>query len=525
MFWADRIAEKVIQSGKHQPYWVDDMKTPSGRIHVGALRGVIIHDLIFKALKEKSHKANYSYVINDMDPMDGFPHYLPEKFRQYMGRPLFKIPSPEKGYSSMARLYGQEFIQTFNSLGARPKIIWSSDYYQQGKFDEVIRIALDRADKIRALYKKIAGYDKPQDWHPFQVICPQCGKIGTTIVNGWDGKKVKFECRRDLVDWAEGCGYQGEISPFGGTGKLMWKVDWAAHWRVIGVTIEWAGKDHMSEGGSYDLSSKICQQVFSYPAPQAQLYEWFLAKGGRKMSSSKGIGVSAVEISKTLPAEILRFLLVRTHYRKAIIFDPLENQAILNLFDEYDLCAAKFYEGRGADFGRAWQLSQVKAIPRQKPFFPRFRDVVNYLQLPSVNVQEKFREIKGSQLTELEKEILKRRIRYAKIWLKNYAPDEFVFKVNRQLSSDIKLSQEQKIYLQTAAELLEEKDWQPEKLQFQLYELAKKQRIPVAKAFQAIYLSLLGKNHGPKAAWLILDNDKNFIVNRFKKLKQIRGER
>jgi lysyl-tRNA synthetase class I len=26
----------------------------------------------------------------------------------------------------------------------------------------------------------------------------------------------------------------------------MWKVDWAAHWKAIGITVEGAGKDHMS---------------------------------------------------------------------------------------------------------------------------------------------------------------------------------------------------------------------------------------------------------------------------------------
>jgi len=39
-----------------------------------------------------------------------------------------------------------------------------------------------------------------------------------------------------------------EISPYGGNGKLPWKVDWAAHWKVVGITIEGAGKDHASKG-------------------------------------------------------------------------------------------------------------------------------------------------------------------------------------------------------------------------------------------------------------------------------------
>ena len=42
MFWADKIAADAV--GEQV---VNDSKTPSGRIHVGSLRGVVIHDVIY----------------------------------------------------------------------------------------------------------------------------------------------------------------------------------------------------------------------------------------------------------------------------------------------------------------------------------------------------------------------------------------------------------------------------------------------------------------------------------------------
>ena len=51
-----------------------------------------------------------------------------------------------------------------------------------------------------------------------------------------------------------------------------------------------------------------------------------------------------------------------------------------------------------------------------------------------------------------------------------------------------------------------------------IYELAKKLKVSPKKAFQAIYLALMGKNHGPKAAWLILSQKKSFIIKRFKEV-------
>lgn len=485
MFWADEFADRIIKSGKYRPFHVDDMKTPSGRIHVGALRGVVVHDLIYQTLLKRKVKANYTWVFNDMDPMDGFPTYLPESFRKHMGKPLYKIPSPEKNYQSLAECYALQFKKVFNSLGVNPKIIWSHELYAAGKMDKIIRIALDKVEKIRQLYHEISGYDKPKNWYPYQVFCPKCGKVGSTIVTAWDGKKVEFECKKDLVTWAQGCGFRGRIEPRGENGKLMWKVDWAAHWKQIGVTIEASGKDHMSKGGSHDLSSAICEQVFDYPTPFAFSYEWFLAKGGAKMSSSKGVGVSAVEISQTLPPEILKFLMVKTHYRRAIIFDPANNESILKLFDDYD----------------ATQTAKN---------LPRFRDVVNYLQDPKTDLREKF--------VDSDKKELDKRIKYAKIWLEKYAPeDKKVGMIAEKI--EVSLEAEQKAYLQKVTGLLT-KDWQAEALQQALYELAKNSGINPKKAFQAIYLSLTGKSYGPKAAWLMLSN-KKLARDRFSHLDQL----
>lgn len=521
MFWVDQLVSQIIQSGKHLPYHVDDMKTPSGRVHVGALRGVIIHDLIQKILLQQGKKSVYTYVFNDMDPMDGFPHYLPESFREHMGKPLFLIPSPEVGYPSLARCYGEEFIRTFNRLGVKPEIIWSSEWYRQGKFNAVIKESLDKVKIIRRLYQDISHYDKPGDWYPFQVICEKCGKVGTTIVTAWDGERVTYHCQPDLVKWTQGCGYEGHISPYNGTGKLMWKVDWAAHWKVIGITIEGAGKDHMTEGGSHDLSGAICEQAFDYPTPFGFLYEWFLARGGAKMSSSKGIGNSAREFSESLPPELLRFLLVRTNYQKAIIIDPNNNASLLDLYDEYDRFADSYFSSRkDQDIAKAWEMSQIGLIPKTKPFYPRFRDVVNYVQNPAVDIHEQFTKLKGKSLTVADKAILDERIKYAQVWIKNYAPKEAVFQVSANIPVEAAtLTKEQKTYLKEAAELLNSRKWEPEKLQQALYELSKKQGLPAKAAFQAIYLALIGKTHGPKAGWLLAHQQKGFVVKRFTEIQ------
>ena len=123
MFWADVVA-KELKKRKLSLEWVDDMKTPSGRVHVGALRGVVIHDLVFKALKDAGVKTKYTYIFDNHDPMDSLPVYLPkEKFEKYLGMPLYKIPSPELGFDNYAQFYAEEFMSVFNAIGCHPEII------------------------------------------------------------------------------------------------------------------------------------------------------------------------------------------------------------------------------------------------------------------------------------------------------------------------------------------------------------------------------------------------------------------
>src|SRR3954454_5407767 len=80
MFWTEEVAAKC--SGAQI---VNDSKTPSGRVHVGALRGVLIHDAIFRTLKEKGIEARYLFGVDDYDPVDEIPKGEDEHFGRYLG--------------------------------------------------------------------------------------------------------------------------------------------------------------------------------------------------------------------------------------------------------------------------------------------------------------------------------------------------------------------------------------------------------------------------------------------------------
>ncbi|OIO13525.1 lysine--tRNA ligase [Candidatus Gottesmanbacteria bacterium CG11_big_fil_rev_8_21_14_0_20_37_11] len=513
MFWADRIA-KDLKKTQH----IDDMFTPSGYAHVGSLRGPVLHDVIYRVLSQNDKNTIYTYIFNDFDPIDGLPEELKVKFTPFMGYPLRLAPSPDGKERSFADFFAKDFKSVLTSLGVKAKYLSSWDMYHGGKFNKVIRTALDNVEKIQNIYSRVSGSKKKEKgWYPLQVICPECKKLGSTIVTGWDGKKVTFKCEENLVAWAIGCGFQGKISPFDGNAKLPWKVDWPAHWKVLGVTFEGAGKDHASRGGSYDIAFAQCEEVFDIPKPYYFPYEFFLL-GGKKMGSSKGIGLKARDLTYILPPEIARFLIVRVIPNKALEFNPT-GETIPNLFDEFDRCAKEFWKEGDPDLSRIFELSKVNDTYKHQMFLPRFKDVVNYQQNHSVDLYNKFREIKGESLNQKEQAVLNQRIKYAKIWIADYAPDEYVFRMTENIPGIVEnFNSAQKQYLSKVSGILSaaSDDIKPEDLQQKLYELTKELSIPAKQAFEALYISLIGKTHGPKAGWFLLSQDKNFILKRLK---------
>ncbi len=512
MFWADRIAEEVEKKFGNppaggRPIIIRDEKTPSGRVHIGSMRGVAIHAAISEALNDKGIHNVFKYEFNDMDPMDGFPEYLPEEFRKYMGMPLSKIPSPDGKAENFAEYFAAEFKEVITAAGYTPEFYNVSELYLSGQMDEVIRIALERAADIRRIYKEVSGSQKADDWYPLAVICEQCGKRGTTKVFAFDGEKVSYRCEPDMVKWAKGCGHEGKMSPFGGNAKFPFKVEWPAKWKVVGVQVEGAGKDHSTKGGTRDVAAHIAKEVFAYEAPLNAPYEFFLV-GGKKMSSSRGRGSSAKEISALMPAKILRLALIGKDIMQAFNFDP-EGDTIPVLYDQYDKLALGYAAVKDDDYARLFELIHPgRKVPAAAPL-PRFSQVAFAVQMPHLDLQKEFPDADKAELAE--------RAEYAKRWLQEYAPEKFVFKLQDILPDSAKeLSDTQKNALKTLHNHIAAAQAMPsgEDLHHFLHGLKESESIAPAELFSAIYLSFLGKPMGPKAGWFLSVLPRDFVLAR-----------
>jgi lysyl-tRNA synthetase class 1 len=525
--WADELAARA--SG---PQVVNDSKTPSGTVHVGSLRGPVILDVITRALRTAGHETTLLYGVDDLDPMDAQALLTPDAVEREMGRPLAHIPDQEPdGHASYARHHAQRFIDTFAGLGVFPdRYYWMSEHYAAGDMDPFIRTALDRAAVVRAVYQRVANVRHPDTWHPVSVICPTCGRVGTTIVTKWDGEKVFFECRPDLVTWAHGCGASGWVSPFGGAAKLPWNLEWAAQWSLFGVTIEPNGKDLATAGGSRDRSEAIAREVFEREPPLNIPYE-FLNIGGRKMSTSKRRGAPATLMAEVVPAEQLRLLFLRPRPNQAIEFDPDGTDAIPRLFDEFDrlgdAVAGRDVKGDlPLGFANVFRYSLLDPEADVDAEAARYRFPFSHLatliQIPGVDVRGVAREEKGSDLDELELATLERRIASARAWLDNFAPDEARITVQPALPEAARsLDETDRQVLAALVERADElvrtsRNADGEAWQSAIFETASDGGLKAGRAFRAIYLAFLGRTNGPRAGWLLAKLEPEFVLARLR---------
>src|SRR3990167_4289146 len=523
MVWADRIVGEIKERfakkiAKGQPLVIRDEKTLSGRVHIGSLRGVVIHGLIAQILEFYDIKNTFQFELNDFDPMDSLPAYVDQKnYRKHMGEPLYRVPSYEIKTQNYPMVFGEEFVDVVNSLKLPIHFYHLRPLYKEGKFNEVIREALDGAVEIRAIYREVSGSVKPDDWYPLQVVCEKCGKIGTTQVTHWDSTAVchgersrtmtgivTYTCKPDLVKWAKGCGHSGNMSPFDGHAKLPWKVEWPAKWKVFGIDIEGCGKDHSAAGGSRDIGRRIVTEIFHYPEPFNIPYEFFNL-AGKKMSASKGVGASAKEVSDLLPPELIRLLMIRKLPNHPIDFNP-DGDTIPLLFDEYDRLADHAFKRHPKpdhDFTRTFHIANPDFPKKPEDLWQMRFSVLSFvLQMPHLRLEDEAVKLKGSALTDAEKSALRTRARYVEKWLQEHAPEEYRFRIVEQ-PPPLALDDTQRSAIAKVLSALERCPWDGASIHDAIHAVKAETGIEPKKLFQPLYQAFLGRDNGPQMGWFL----------------------
>jgi lysyl-tRNA synthetase class 1 len=509
MHWSLAIAQDIVSKRKEHKHVVATGITPSGDIHVGNLREIITGDAVYTALVEDlGVDARLIYIADTFDPLRRRYPFLPPEYEAHVGKPLSEIPDPEGRLPSYADHFLQPFLSSLDELGIEIEVFRADELYKSDRYVEMIKEALVRKDEISQVIKDVSGRDLPEDWSPFNPLCDVCGRITAAVVKSYDIEKeeVYYECQ---------CGHKGFAS-FTGGGKLAWRVDWAARWKILGVTIEPFGKDHASPGGSFDTGTRLSEEIYAYPAPYPIPFEHILLKlqgeGTTKakvtaMSSSRGTNIPVHEMVEAVPPVILKYVLSRVRPEKHIEFNP--SLPLLNLVDVYEREIGNIGSGIAG------------TIP--------FRHLITLVQIARGDFSELLKVIKrsGYELHEDNDEELKeirKKAGYAETWLRTYAPENVKFEVQLEVPTEAlkDLSGPQKEALTLMAQALQAgtnlnaADWHDK-----IYEITSTVDTEPKEIFKAIYIALLGKPSGPRAGWLLASLDTEFLRNRFEALEKL----
>ena len=300
------------------------------------------------------------------------------------------------------------------------------------------------------------------------------------------------------------------------------------------MTIEPCGKDLATEGGSRDRSDAIAREVFEREPPINVPYE-FLNLGGRKMSTSKGVGASATRMTEVVPPEQLRLLFLRPRPNQAIEFDPDGSDAIPRLFDEFDrlgsAVAGRDVKGElPPGFDAVFRYSLLDPTADWEAEAARFRFPFSHLatliQIPGVDVSAVAAVEKGSELDDAERASLEERIRAARAWLDAFAPDDAKIAIQPDLPEGAaSLDAADRAFLAALAEaagslvdrsLASDGDaWQGE-----IFETATEAGLKPGRAFRALYLAFLGRPNGPRAGWLLAKLEPEFVQSRLREARR-----
>ena len=522
--WADSVADVLLER-KKKSYVCEGMWTPSGFFHIGNSRPEIFTPYAVKhALELKGAKVQQTFITDDFDAVRKIPQGLgikKEDESKYLGIPCALAPSPIKGFDSWADAFISDALGGVGEFGVDLKVISAYETYKSGKFNKLITESLDKAQQIVEVWNRVSGADKRLSFLPVQVFCDKCGRIYFTDALSWNGKEVEYKCSN--------CNHSGRKSPFNANGKLHWRVHWAAHWILHDVDFESAGKDHFSKGGSVDVGHALMKEVFNTQPPY-QIPTEFIQLAGRKMAGSVGNVITLRNWLDVAPAEAFRYLNFSYKPNKVIEFD-LEGNSFILLLERFERAERIYYgleEARNekltAKIKRDFELSAIEKIPKKMSPQLSYSFAVQLAQL--VDFEKDFSKAEeillqsshvSGKLSSSDRKRFKEKVSKAKAWVEKHAPAEFKLRFLEKFDRKLISSVDRKaLALFPALASSIEKAKNPDEVQNTVFETAKSGNVKPGKLFQALYLVLLGKSHGPKIGTLV------FAIGRERCIERIR---
>jgi lysyl-tRNA synthetase class 1 len=509
--WADAIAERIIaEKGDRDSYTLASGITPSGTIHFGKFREVITVDLVARALMSKGKKVRFIYSWDDYDTFRKVPADMPEQemLKAHLYQPIVDVPDPygtAKSYASHNELTLED---------SAPKVgigyveyIYQNEKYRAGDYNELIIKALDSRDEIVEIMQEFKTGEIDGDWWPILTYCSKCNRDRVAFSNyDKSAKTIDYECKL--------CGHKERLDLASSKRlKLPWRVDWPMRWAYEGVDFEPGGRDHSSAGGSRDTGEIIARRIFGIEPPAYSVYESIRVKGQtKKMSSSAGNGFSLESVLAVYEPEMVRWFFAS--YKPEAMFDMAFDLDVIKNYEEFDRLERVAYgleettSERRENARRVYELSQLNLagdMPEQMPFQPGFRHLCNILQINDFDIAKTRAHYAGEIKTGRDEQRFAARAERAVFWIKNHAPEDFKFVLNREKRRDVELTEAEKSFVTALKSEIKEhlEHFASDRdLQNRIGEMIGEYGLGPA-VYKKLYQLLIGRDLGPKLAGFI----------------------
>jgi lysyl-tRNA synthetase class 1 len=476
-----RTAENLLATHGEGPHVVATGISPSGNIHVGNLREVMVGEAVVNALRTLGSEAHFVFHADTIDPLRKIAPGIPPDFERYIGHSLSRVPDPEDCHASYAEHFLSPFEEALKRMGMNVEVLRSHELYESGLYTGVTREALDRTEDLRNILQEVSGRKMLEHWSPYLPRKTSGQLTGARVLEHLpEESKVVFA---DEDGWEEVADYSK------GEGKLGWRVELAARWKALQITFEPFGKDHTSRGGSTDTADRMTREVFDYPPPGRYEYEWIQIKGRGAMSSSKGIVLLPNDMLDIMPPDALRRMVLGRDPARALDLDLAEG-------------FPRFMDEHRTD-------TEENPVP-----FAHLVTVAQTVAGGPIRAAEMLRR-GGYEEAASDPEKLRRDLTYARNWAEEWAPESYRFGVHDEVPPEAaNLDAEQRRYLSVVAERLED-GMEGDAVQDLLYSTAVELRLKPKAAFGAVYTALLGRKSGPKAGQFVAGLDAGFVQRRF----------
>jgi lysyl-tRNA synthetase class 1 len=536
--WVSRLADEVVAQADRRapgkPIVCASGLSPSGPIHLGNLREVMVPHLVADELLRRRRDCVHLISWDDYDRFRRVPVGIDPAWEQHIGKPLTSVPAPPgSGHPNWAEHFKSAMIEALAELRITYRGISQTENYTSGRYRDEVLLAMRRRARIGEILARFRTRWKqadaeggngdpdgssdapaPGEYYPFKPYCSVCERDLTTIT-AYDDESTE-------MTYVCACGHRDRVllSEFT-RGKLVWKVDWPMRWAYEGVMFEPSGVDHTSPGSSFEVGGLIVRDVFNGEPPIGPMYAFVGITGMAKMSSSSGAVPTPGDALRVVEPTVLRWLYSRRKPNQSfkIAFD----QEIFRLYDEWDALGRRVAQAApnptdAMAFERAISTAGERLVDTPRPV--SYRMLASIADITTNDEEQMLRILQGVHsehpISHLDQ--VRPRLDRAARWVEDHLPPDQHTRVLDHPDTDLleSLDPVQQQMIRTLLERLED-DWSHDGLSKLVYGVPKLQaglaldappttelKVMQRSFFALLYRLLVGRETGPRLPTLLL---------------------